>query len=119
MNKTISDEQIIAALLASNTRIEAAAKLEISIDTLYKRMKNETFKSRFNRAKSMVIDDAVNALQNRMNDAISTITDVMKDTNVSPQIRINAADTIIRYSLKMTEINEITKRIEALENKRY
>lgn len=115
MNKTITNEQIIVALLTSNTRLEAAEKLEISKDTLYKRMKNDVFKIDYRRAKDMIVADAVTMLQTRMNEAINTIADIMNDDHNAPQIRINAAEDILKYSIKLTETTELINRIEALE----
>lgn len=115
MNKTISNEQIIAALLTSSTRLEAAEKLEISKDTLYKRMKNDVFKIDYRRAKDMIVSDAVTSLQTKMNEAINTIMGIMMNEDVSHQIRLNAAETILRYSIKLTETTELIERVEALE----
>lgn len=117
MNKTISDESIIAALLTSSTRVEAAKILGISTETLYKRMKKDTFRIRYRKAKDDVVSEAIASLQSRMNDAISTAANIMNDTENAPQIRLNAADTILRYATKLTEMVEIVERIEALEER--
>lgn len=117
MNKTISDEQIIAVLLTSSTRVEAATILGISTETLYKRMKKDTFKIRYRKAKDALISDAIGYLQTSMKEAIDTVNDIMRDTENAPQVRINAADTILRYAIKLTETVEIVTRIEALEER--
>lgn len=117
MNKTISDESIIASLLSSSTRIEAAANLGISTETLYKRMKKDTFKIRYQKAKDALVSDAIGSLQNRMNEAIDTVSEIMNNPENASQIRLNAADTILRYAIKLTETVEIVERIEALEKR--
>lgn len=115
MNKTIPDEKIIAVLLTTSTRIEAADNLGISTETLYKRMKKDTFKVKYQKAKDDLISDAIGYLQATMKEAIDTVAEVMRDTDNAPQVRINAADTIMRYAIKLTETVEIVERIEALE----
>ena len=45
-NKTISNERIIAELISCDTRLEACKNLNITPDTLYKRMKEEGLKSK-------------------------------------------------------------------------
>lgn len=115
MNKSISDEKIIACLLAHDTRKAAATALGIKQDTLTARMKAEAFQERYKEAKDNLIKDTVTSLQTRMQEAIKVIADVMNNTSNSPQIRINAADIILRYTVKLTETEELITRIEELE----
>ncbi len=119
MNKTISDEKIIAALLSTDTKKAAAAVLKIRLDTLTARMQAESFRIKYQEAKDSLISEVVTSLQKRMLKAIDTVYEIMTDDANAPQIRINAADTILRYSVKLTETEEILRRIEELEQMTY
>nr|DAI22038.1 MAG TPA: hypothetical protein [Caudoviricetes sp.] len=39
----------------------------------------------------------------------------MMNREASPQVRLNAADAILRHSTKYTEIGDVLERIKALE----
>lgn len=114
-NKKIEDETIISALLATNTRREASALLEIKEHTLYARMSKPAFKKKYQAVKDDLIKSVADRLRAEMLEAVDIISQVMKDPGTPPQIKINASDTIIRHALKINEQREIIERIEALE----
>lgn len=119
MNKTIADEKIIAALLNTDTKKAAAKALGIKIDTLNNRMQSDSFRTKYKEAKDSLLSEAVTSLQKRMTAAIDTLFEVMQNPDTASQVKINAADTILRYSVKLTETEEIITRIEELENMSY
>ena len=43
----------------------------------------------------------------------------MNDSENSPQVRLNAADALIRNNLKLTEQTDILRRLEALERMQH
>ena len=51
MNKTISDERIISALLSHDTRKAAAKSLGIKAETLANRMMSDSFREKYQAAK--------------------------------------------------------------------
>jgi len=116
MNKSVSDEKIIAALLCTDTVKAAAEQVGMKADTLRTRMKSPEFKVKYQEAKDQLIKSTVTSLQNKMNTAISVISEVMENTDNSPQIRVNAAEIILRYALKLTDTVEIIERLESLES---
>jgi hypothetical protein len=116
MNKSISDEKIIVALLNTDSKTAAAKALGIRTDTLFARMQSESFLIKYQKAKDNLIAESVTNLQKTMNQAVSVVSEIMMNPGIAPQIRINAADTILRYAVKLTETEELIRRIEELEN---
>ena len=46
---------------------------------------------------------------------MNVMGEICEDAEASPQVRLNAADAIIRNSLKLTEQNDILSRLAELE----
>lgn len=115
MAKNITNEQIIAELLSSTSIRAAAKKLDLQEKTIYARMKKPEFKKLYADARADVISQATARLQNFANQAVSCLALVMSKQEYAPQVRVNAADAILRYCLKFSEKADITDKIEALE----
>jgi transposase len=115
MAKNIPDEVIVAELLNSVSIRAAAKKLELQERTIYDRMKKPEFKKLYADARADVISHATARLQNFANQAVSCLALVMSKQEYAPQVRVNAADCLLRYCLKFSEKADITDKIEALE----
>lgn len=55
------------------------------------------------------------ALQGHLAGAIEVMGQICQDADTAPQVRLNAADAIIRNSLKLTETTDILARLCELE----
>ena len=115
MAKNIPDEVIVAELLSSVSIRAAAKKLGLQERTVYDRMKKPEFKKLYADAKAEVISHATARLQNFANQAVSCLALVMSKKEYAPQVRINAADCLLRYCLKFSEKADITDKIDKLE----
>lgn len=111
----VLDERIISALMTSTTNAEAAKSAGLSLTQLYNRMRNPDFKTKLAEARARLMDGATAALQARMGEAVDTMTEVMHDPEAPAQTRLNAAEAVLRNSLKLTERSDILSRLEALE----
>lgn len=111
----VPDEKIVAALLACSTNREAAVACGLSEKQLYNRMSTATLRAKLTAAKARLMDGATAALQARMGDAVDTMTAVMHDPDAPSQTRLNAAEAILRNSLKLSERSDILDRLDALE----
>ena len=111
----VSDEKIIAALMTSATNAEAAKSAGLSLTQLYNRMRNPEFKTKLSEARSRLLDGATAALQARLGEAVDTMTEVMHDPDAPAQTKLNAAEAILRNSLKLSERSDILARLDALE----
>lgn len=115
MNKSITDEKIIAVLLASDTRKKACKTLGIKEQTLYDRMSKPDFQVKYKQARDEIIKQVTDRISSEITEAISVISEIMHDNNNSPQIRLNASDCLLRHGIRLIEQRDIIERIEKLE----
>ena len=101
--KTVSDEEIISALLACSTVSEAAKKCGLATRTLYDRMKYKSFQLLYNGAKADVLRKAVFLITGKLTEAVEVVTEILSNTSVNPAIRLQAAQTIINSAVKLTD----------------
>lgn len=113
--KKAKDEKIIAALIANPTIRAASSACGISETQIYARLRNPEFRSRYDEARRELLERNTAALQGHLAGAIETMGQICSDTEVNPQTRLNAADAIIRNSLKLTEQTDILCRLSELE----
>ena len=109
------DEHILSALLSCGSIAEAEKISGVSRTTIYNRLADETFKSEYDRRRTLVLNEACNSLQATLTKAVDTIREIMEDTETAPQGRLNASALILQNCLKDTEQAEIISRIEKLE----
>ena len=111
----VTDEQIIAALLTAGTHKKAAEAVGLSQTQLYARMRKDAFKAKLAEAKRRVLESATVAAQGRLGEAVATMAAIMGNEENAPQVRLNAAEALLRNGLKLTEQADILERMEQLE----
>lgn len=112
----VTDEEIVAASLTHRTNVEAAQAVGMSRGAFYKRLARPEVKALLREAKEGMVRSAITAAQTRSQDAILTIGAVMEDADNPPQVRLNAADMLLRHMVRLTETGEIMDRLAALED---
>ena len=113
----IPDEKIVAALLSTTTNAEAAREAGLSLTQFYNRMRHPVFKKKLAEARARLMDVATTALQTSMGEAVDTMTAVMHDPDAPAQTRLNAAEAVLRNSLKLSERTDVLDRMDTLEKK--
>lgn len=103
MPKVVTDEQIISALLNNRTMKEAAQSIGLTERTVYSRMQDGDFKVLYKAVKADVIRNSVFSINQQLGAALDTVTEIMQDKNVSPAIRLQAADKIFLYADKFAK----------------
>ena len=111
----VNDEKIIAALLTTTSISDAARECKISKTTIYARLKDSDFNAKYRAACRELLRDHTAALQGHMGAAITTMREILDNKNNSPQVRLNAADGILRHGLNLTEQMDIASQLDALE----
>ena len=101
--KAISNEEIIAALMEHGTVMAAAAAAGTTPRTIYDRMNDREFRAAYAEAKNDIIRRAVFTINERLSDAIDTVSDIMSDPKNNPAIRLQAAQTIIHNAGKFAD----------------
>ena len=113
--KRLTDEAIIAALIAEGSIKGAAASLECTTRTLYERMKKPEFKALYTQAKGEILKAATAKLQGQVTGAIDTLVEIRDDHEAPKQTRANCAVNILQYAARFTETTDIIERMEAIE----
>lgn len=108
--QAVSDEQIIAALLNNKTLKTAAAAAGISERAIYDRMNDGDFQALYKAAKADLIRAAVFNLNNKLQEAIDTVAEIMTNQDNNAAIRLQAAQTILNNAGKFAQ------RLQADEN---
>ena len=111
----VSDEQIITTLLTAPTNRDAAATLGMNERHFYKRLQSEELRAKLRAVQEQVLDDTVCEMRKNLIEATAVIVSVMKNPEISPQTRINAADMLQRNYLKLSERTDILDRLDRLE----
>lgn len=109
------DGIILTALLTHGTIRQAAAACGISESVIYSRLRDENFRSEYDRQRRQLVSGATAALQSRLLEAVDVMGQVMADEKNGAQTRLNACEAILRNSLKMTEQTDILERLDRLE----
>ena len=110
----VSDEVIISAMLSNPTKRDAAKACGISESRLYARLKKPDLIAKYNEARRSILEDNSARIQQHVGAAIETMVTLTK-TAKNEQTRLNAAEAVVRTSLKLTELVDILTRLEQLE----
>ena len=111
-----SDEAILAALLSNASVRRAAKSLNCSCETIRKRLKVPEFMQMYQKAKDEILLEACDLMKARLSAAVSTVMLIMASSESPPQVKLNAADSLLRNCLRYVETADILRRLAALEN---
>lgn len=101
--KAVSDEAIIAAIMENATFKDAAEKIGVSVRTIQDRMKDDDFRKLYNAAKRDLLRSACKHINDKLEDSINTVAEIMNDREVNAAVRLQAAQTIITNAVKFSE----------------
>lgn len=98
----VNDEKLIAALL-ENTTVRAAAKAAgVSESTMFKRLTDEQFVHAVHEQRHYLLLEAANNVQRRISEAVDVIAEIMHDEEAPPQIRLSAAESVIKNAFEIS-----------------
>lgn len=111
----ISDEKMILAILSNKDLLTASKTLGISVQSIYNRLRKPEFRQRLQQERQGKFEVANSKLTDSMGKAISTLVEILEDTNISAGVRIRAAQILLDITLKVTEQTDIIQRLDSLE----
>ena len=106
---------MIAALITKSSVSAASKACGLSETQIYQRMKDPEFAILYKEARRDLLAGCTVTMQSQMGQAVETMAQIMTNEENTPQVRLNAADTILRHGLKLTEQIDIIERLESLE----
>lgn len=103
----------IEALLADPTITRASTAAGVSETTMHRWMAEPAFREALEEARAAVFDDAIETLRAGTRAAAETLTRHLNSGHPPDEIR--AARTLLELYLRITERQDLEKRIEELE----
>jgi hypothetical protein len=108
-------EQALWALLRE-PGVEAAARAAgVGARSLYRWLNDPMFASAYQAARRDALSLATGRLQTAAQDAVTALTEVMKDPCAPPAARVAAARTVLDVAFRASELEDIEKRLANLE----
>ena len=108
-------QRALQALLKAPDKRTAARLANIGERTLRTYLSDPDFAAEYQRLQGEQIADAAQRGRQSMTGAMDALRAVMDDENQNGQTRVQAARSILEYSLKLDERENILKRLDELE----
>lgn len=115
MAKTVSNEKLLETLLVYGNAEKAAKALNITRNTIFKRLQDETFRAQYTAAQSAVISAVSIEMTAILSDAVGALHDVVTDDIATDSARISAANALLTHCNRYIETANILRRLDALE----
>ena len=112
---TPKQELAMAALLTGATFIKAGEAAGVNECTVRRWYREETFKRVYARARSESYSLSVAAVVRLVPMAVVTLAKAMTDPGTPQAVKVQAASHAMRYSREAIELEELSRRVEALE----
>lgn len=112
---TPKKSRALAALLTAPNREAAARVAGISPRTLRAYLSDPSFAAEYQRLQAEQIADAAQRGRQNMTAAMDALRAVMDDEDQNGQTRVQAARSLLEFSLKLDERENILRRLSALE----
>ncbi len=106
-------KKAIPFLLNSPTVEGGCKRAKISRETYYQWLSDPLFKDELKRHRDQVIEEALNVMKANMTKAVNVLVSLLKTENEF--LRRAVANDRLGHVLKRKELEDIEKRIEALE----
>lgn len=115
----LTDKQIkfIDTYLSSKNMTETCKKLKISRNTAYVYMRDSKVKAELDKRRGDLINDTTLYLQDSLIECSKVLMDIVNSPTASPQVKINAINSIFSNCNKLTETNEIMTKLAEIEQR--
>jgi uncharacterized protein (UPF0147 family) len=112
---TPKQDKLIAALLAGQTIMTAAAVAGCNETTAHAWLKLPHVRAAYQEAQRQIFDDAVNQLMLSTADARATLDTIMKDPEVPPAVRVRAGQILLEKSIELHKMSDLERKVATLE----
>ena len=112
---TAKQAKALSALLNNPTQESAAAAAGIGISTLKRYLADPDFQAEYKKAMSKLIEGAATQAKQSLSPALSCLREIVNDSKKSDMARIQAARSLLEYGLRLTEVYDLSQRIDRLE----
>ena len=112
---TPNKQRALQALLTQPTKAAAAEAAGIAPRTLRDYLADPEFQREYKKAFGQLVTDAARQAQQALAPAISALRDIVEDDTETASARIAAARSLLEYGLRLTEISDILRDLEAVD----
>lgn len=105
----------ISALLENPTVKDAAAASGLAHSTLWRWMKEPSFRAAYGEAKRQVVENSISRLQKIAGEAAGVLGSIMRNESSPQNTRVAAAKIVLELSLRGVETADILTRLDLLE----
>ena len=112
---TAKQAKALSALLNNPTQERAAAAAGVGISTLKRYLADPDFQAEYQKAMSKLIEGAATQAKQSLSPALSCLREIVNDGKKSDMARIQAARSLLEYGLRLTEVYDLSQRIDRLE----
>ncbi|MCC5910156.1 MAG: hypothetical protein JJT76_06930 [Clostridiaceae bacterium] len=113
----LNKETIAMNILTCPTLNEAAEKSGVSISTIYRLRKQESFQKILKKIKNDIFHEAMNKAQGYCLQSLETLRSIMNDEKATDSSRVSAARTVLELGVTMYEDENIIQRLKELESR--
>ena len=107
-------KKLVAALVADPDIQAACASIGVARSTAYRWLEEPVFADVLKTARDRVLDEALGRVKSHVTRAVDELAKLMNDLDAST--RRLACNDILRHAIKAREMEDITKRLDVLEN---
>lgn len=111
-----NQERALRALLTAPSRKEAARAAGVSDSTLWRYTRDEAFARRLREAHQEIVGHAALRLRCESEGAVAVLAEIMKERGAPAFARIAAARSVLDYTIRVGEMEELRRRVEELED---
>lgn len=115
MGKKVTREGVIATLVSNPNVKEAAQVHGVSERTLHRWLKEPDFAVQLAETQRGVTRRVMRSIISRSEKAVGVLDEIMSNGKASPFARVQAARSVLEFTFKAAEIEDILVRLEALE----
>ena len=115
----LTDKQLafIDAYLSEQDINKVCKKLNITRPTYYKYLNDDAVKQEINKIRLEVIENTTRYLQDSLKLCSQELVKIVKSEDATPQIKINAINSIFSNCNKLTEQVDILSKVNDLEQR--
>lgn len=119
MRKDVKDsENVITAFLIHDKVADIAKATGLSQKTIQRYRADPDFQETLRKRKADIARSVVNRMQSHLLECTDTLIGIIRNEETSPQTRVNAIQVMFNQCSNLSQIVDITERIDAIERDR-
>lgn len=114
---TDKQNKFIDTYLSSKSITDTCKKLKITRATAYRYLKEENVRVELDKRRSELVNNTTLYLQDKLKECSQALMDIVRSTTATPQVKINAINSIFNNCNKLTETNDILTKLTEIEER--